>query len=59
MPEFRRMSNGNRDTCCLWTNTFSSLRGQIFANNGGGENTAEKVVQEKMIGTLRMTTNMV
>ena len=42
MPNFARISNKNRNTCCLWTKGFSSLRGHIFANNGGGEITANK-----------------
>lgn len=59
MLEFRRVSNGNRNTCCLWTNSFPLLRGQNFANNGGKNKYCEQVVQEKMVGTLKMTTNMV
>ena len=59
MPEFRRMNNGSRDACYLWINSFPLLKGQNFANNGGENKYYEQLVQEKMVGTLRMTANMV
>ena len=59
MPEFRRMNNGSRDACYLWINSFPLLKGQNFANNGGVNNYCEQVVQEKISGTLKITTNMV
>ena len=59
MPNFARISNKNRNTCCLWTKSFLSPREQIFANNGGEKKVLRTSSARKMVGTLRMTTNMV